>query len=221
MHNLLESLKFPPEYANKVDDLDVELLGQLNKWKRDVYLPALKDLQSFFERSNADDDTVLSLEERAEMVAGVAVFDGDGQWVDAETRRLSQGEYMSTPLLEAGVNPRIEGVIAMMPKVNVSLLTLILLEHVKPIFRANPHPSIHPVTGRKLQRPAGGEHSAQDFYEGQLWKQHPGIGNVICWCVRHCQVVCFSPDRLSYLSIDYTDTTSPHRVRTTSNYGIS
>jgi hypothetical protein len=39
-------------------------------------------------------------------------------------------------------------------------------------------------TGRKLPRSAGGYAAAQDAYEGQLWKVHPGIGNVILWCVR-------------------------------------
>lgn len=43
-------------------------------------------------------------------------------------------------------------------------------------------------TGRKLPRTAGGYAAAQDAYEGQIWKAHPGIGNVILYCVRHINV---------------------------------
>lgn len=43
-------------------------------------------------------------------------------------------------------------------------------------------------TGRKLPRTAGGYAAAQDVYEGQIWKVHPDIGNVILWCVRRIDV---------------------------------
>lgn len=45
-------------------------------------------------------------------------------------------------------------------------------------------------TGRKLPRTAGGYAAAQDAYQGQIWKAHPGISNVILWCVRRIDV-CF------------------------------
>lgn len=28
----------------------------------------------------------------------------------------------------------------------------------------------------------------QDYYEGQRWKQHPGIANVVLWCVNALEV---------------------------------
>lgn len=28
----------------------------------------------------------------------------------------------------------------------------------------------------------------QDYYEGQVWKQYPGIGKVLLWCVSHTPV---------------------------------
>jgi hypothetical protein len=43
-------------------------------------------------------------------------------------------------------------------------------------------------TGRKLPRTAGGYVAAQDAYEGQVWKAHPGIGNVLLWCVQRINV---------------------------------
>jgi hypothetical protein len=47
-------------------------------------------------------------------------------------------------------------------------------------------------TGRKLPRTAGGYAATQDTYEGQVWKAHPGIGNVLLWCVQRIDVrTCF------------------------------
>ncbi|PFH50332.1 hypothetical protein AMATHDRAFT_85853 [Amanita thiersii Skay4041] len=67
------------------------------------------------------------------------------------------------------------------------LLEVLLANRIKPIFQNNIHPSINPTTGRKLPRPAGGPLASQDFYEEQHWKEHPGIGNVMLWCVQHIQ----------------------------------
>lgn len=62
------------------------------------------------------------------------------------------------------------------------------MKHIKPIFQGNPHPMLNPVTGRKLPRTAGGYATSQDAYEGQVWKEHPGIGNVLLWCVQRINV---------------------------------
>jgi hypothetical protein len=43
-------------------------------------------------------------------------------------------------------------------------------------------------TSRKLPRAAGGYAATQDVYEGQVWKTHPGIGNVLLWCVQRIDV---------------------------------
>ena len=43
-------------------------------------------------------------------------------------------------------------------------------------------------TSRKLPRAAGGYAATQDAYEGQVWKTHPGIGNVLLWCVQRIDV---------------------------------
>ena len=29
----------------------------------------------------------------------------------------------------------------------------------------------------------------QDYYEGQRWKEHPGVDKVVLWCVRAIEVV--------------------------------
>jgi Tti2 family len=65
------------------------------------------------------------------------------------------------------------------------------MKHIKPIFRANPHPMLNLESGRKLPRTAGGYAAAQDPYEGQVWKEHPGIGNVLLWCVQRINVCAY------------------------------
>ena len=68
------------------------------------------------------------------------------------------------------------------------LVSVVLTDKLRPIFKSSPHPHLSPQTGRKLARPAGGSMAMQDYYEGQLWKQHPGIANVVLWCVDALEV---------------------------------
>jgi len=54
-------------------------------------------------------------------------------------------------------------------------------------------------TGRRLPRTAGGHAAAQDAYDSQIWKAHPGIGNVILWCVRRIDTDAY--EQLWYLVV--------------------
>ncbi|KAH9956778.1 hypothetical protein BC827DRAFT_1229193 [Russula dissimulans] len=54
-------------------------------------------------------------------------------------------------------------------------------------------------TGRKLPRTAGGDAAAQDAYEEQVWKEHPGIGNVLLWCVKRIDTDAY--ERLWHLVV--------------------
>jgi hypothetical protein len=65
---------------------------------------------------------------------------------------------------------------------------MILTHHIKPIFKFNPHPNLNLSTGRKLPESAGGSMGTLDYYEGQVWKSHPGAPNLVSWCVRNIQV---------------------------------
>lgn len=71
-----------------------------------------------------------------------------------------------------------------------TLLERILSHQLKPVFQKNPHPAVNTATGRRLARPAGGTDAVLDYYEGQDWKRHPGMLNVLSWCVRHTEVRC-------------------------------
>ncbi|KAI0299764.1 hypothetical protein B0F90DRAFT_1727127 [Multifurca ochricompacta] len=79
------------------------------------------------------------------------------------------------------------------------LLEEVLVERVKPIFRANPHPLLNPKTGRKIPRTAGGYAATQDAYEEQVWKENPGVGNVLLWCVQRIDTDAY--ENLWYLVV--------------------
>ena len=74
------------------------------------------------------------------------------------------------------------------------VLEAVLTKHIKPIFNSNIHPGINPATGRKLPRPAGGPLASHDFHDSQTWKEHPGIENVIQWCMKHIDVSTSAPN---------------------------
>ncbi|KIL67237.1 hypothetical protein M378DRAFT_177394 [Amanita muscaria Koide BX008] len=76
-------------------------------------------------------------------------------------------------------------------KLPLPLLEVLLTHHIKPIFQCSVHPNINPTTGRKLPRQAGGSLASQDFYESQGWKEHPGVGNVLLWCLKHFNTECY------------------------------
>src|ERR1700723_466335 len=80
------------------------------------------------------------------------------------------------------------GILAPFADPSVTLLETILTCHVKSVFKFNPHPSLNLSTGRKLPQTAGGPMGTQDYYEGQVWKRHPGAPNLVSWCVRNTQV---------------------------------
>jgi hypothetical protein len=71
---------------------------------------------------------------------------------------------------------------------DVQLIQLVLSQHIKPVFQNNLHPRVNASTGRILPRSAGGEAGFQDHYEGQVWKEHPAVTNVLDWCIKHIQV---------------------------------
>ena len=85
---------------------------------------------------------------------------------------------------------RLEEILGPYADDNVPLIQTLLSQHVKPVFHNNLHPKVNASTGRVLSRMAGGDASYQDYYEGQVWKRHPGILNVLCWCIRHLKVLC-------------------------------
>ncbi|KAL5527207.1 hypothetical protein ACEPAG_5998 [Sanghuangporus baumii] len=101
----------------------------------------------------------------AQTIASIAQLTGQEDWLTDDTRRLAQGVLDSTDI-------------------NIELVKSVLENHVKPLFLTNPHPQLNLSTGRALHRSAGGSMAAQDYYDEQTWKNHPGLANMISWCIR-------------------------------------
>lgn len=72
---------------------------------------------------------------------------------------------------------------------DLPLITHVLSDQVRPLFRSHVHPKVNPSTGRALNRIAGGPLASQDLYTSQSWKEsHPGVSNVLFWVVAHIKV---------------------------------
>lgn len=99
-------------------------------------------------------------------------------------RRLCSFNPVSRPILKRRSPESLTGY----DDPDIPLLEQILGQKIKPIFRANMHPDVNPATGRKLPRPAGGIAGYQDHLEGQIWKEHPGITDVLGWCIQRIHV---------------------------------
>lgn len=166
----LERLRIPPEFA-QYDTL--EDTDKLNEWKTEA-LTALTYLRGVL---GIKRNCVLD----SNLVYTFAGFQGDGEWTSEEMCVLSSE------------------ILGLLGEPSLYLLEEVFTKRIKPVFQANPHPMLNLETGRKLPRSAGGYAAAQDAYEGQLWKVHPGIGNVILWCVRCIDADAY--ERLWYLVV--------------------
>ncbi|KAI0352729.1 hypothetical protein OH77DRAFT_755501 [Trametes cingulata] len=176
----LEDLRVPKEFARYEDHSEAEIIVRLEQWKQNAcnVLSALRETI----RSNARD----TRGEEHELVYCVSSFDGEGPWVLDTSRTIARD------------------ILASFENAEIGLLERILRDLVKPIFAVNPHPSINAETGRKLARPAGGPMGHLDYLEGQEWKSHPELFNVISWCLSHTD--SRSVERLWHLFIPPTMT---------------
>ena len=113
-------------------------------------------------------------------------------WVTPEARQSAQGIILLLSRHEQYNNFTFRYLellaLPMFSSPSRQLLEQVLAYNLKPIFKSNPHPHLHSNTGRKLARAAGGPMAMQDYYDGQRWKEYPGIGKVCFWCVCHVQV---------------------------------
>ncbi|KAF8159812.1 hypothetical protein B0H34DRAFT_655026 [Crassisporium funariophilum] len=151
---LIEKLQVPVDFTRIENITEAATLLQLEQWKENVS-SVLKDVLSIVRAKNEEPT---SLEDRGNLVFAAAPFAVEFQ----------DAEILSLPIF----SPSRE------------FITQVLTHNLKPAFKANPHPRLHATTGRKLARPAGGPMAMQDYYDAQRWKEFPGVGNVILWCVR-------------------------------------
>ncbi|GJE84793.1 hypothetical protein PsYK624_008690 [Phanerochaete sordida] len=163
----LQQLDVPAEFSQYDTTEDAKLIVRLEEWREKASSVLVELRERLRERDS------LTLTEKAEVVAKAAQFDGEGAWIVESSRTLAQ------EILE----PYAEG--------DVRLIEVILTRHVKAVFKLNAHPRVSEATGRSLDRPIGGQDAAQDHYEGQVWKRHPGLVNVLDWCIRQMRPAAF------------------------------
>ncbi|KAH8113299.1 hypothetical protein DFH11DRAFT_1601249 [Phellopilus nigrolimitatus] len=133
----------------------------------------------------------------AQILASVAELEGHEEWLATETYQLARDILFSA-------HPDIEAV------------KVVLESHVKPLFLSNPHPQLNLATGRTLPRTAGGPMASQDYYDEQTWKKHPGVANVVSWCIR--QIPAESYEQVWHLLIPpvmtfLDDYQAPYKLR--------
>ncbi|KDQ65047.1 hypothetical protein JAAARDRAFT_685072 [Jaapia argillacea MUCL 33604] len=163
LHSLLQDLEIPSEYARYDSITEAETIARLEFWQSNVS-SILSELNTKLKQRSE-----LTLEQQTKVVSVASQFDGDGDWISHDVKILAND------------------VLAHFADPSVVFLEHLLTNRIKPIFRSNPHPSLNPSTGRRLPRPTGGPLAAQDYYEDQTWKNHPGAANLTMWCIRHLQ----------------------------------
>ncbi|KAF8909392.1 hypothetical protein CPB84DRAFT_1766025 [Gymnopilus junonius] len=174
----LKALAIPPDFTRLESISDQDAISNLFSWKQKAST-VLGDLLHILQSKDGEN---LSLEAKADVLFVSApflpqnlirdedIFDPSNEmepWITPEAQRTAQ-EVVSSPLLSP----------------SKGLVTFVLTHNLKPIFNSSPHPLLHLGTGRRLPRPAGGPMGMHDYYEGQLWKQYPGIDKVVLWCVQ-------------------------------------
>ncbi|PCH41573.1 hypothetical protein WOLCODRAFT_163213 [Wolfiporia cocos MD-104 SS10] len=160
---VLEQLKVPSDFAQYDKITEVDIIVCLEEWKRRAD-SVLSDVRAHLRKR---DD--LSTTENADVVSFVVPLAADGPWTSDAAREQAQEILLPYALPDA------------------SILQDILSRHVKPIFQSNTHPSLNPSSGRTLPRPAGGPLAQSSHLEGQVWKEHPGIADLVSWCVQRCE----------------------------------
>ncbi|KAI0676734.1 hypothetical protein C8Q78DRAFT_999181 [Trametes maxima] len=177
-----EELRVLAEFAKYEDQSEAEVIVRLEHWKQ----RASETLSVL--RENLRSQEALSSQTKALVVYSTAPFDGDGAWITDSSRGTAQDILTSLGTPE------------------IDVLERILRDFVKPVFILNPHPHINAETGRTLHRSAGGALGDLDYLEGQVWKTHPELFNVLHWCLRQAngQAIerlwhLFVPPTLTYL----------------------
>ncbi|KZT60838.1 hypothetical protein CALCODRAFT_480483 [Calocera cornea HHB12733] len=168
---LSKDLPIPSELFSDDTTADPDKPAKIKQWKLSAEVHLLQLQQYLRTKPNLD------LEQRARVIITTGWSNGEDIY-STSTMHLAGGSCMKLVIMpEPGER---------YGPAPVSLIELVLKEHIKPLFQATPHPQVNLDSGRKLPHQAGGNSAAQDFYEDQVWKRK-GIGcwNTLWWCVEH------------------------------------
>jgi hypothetical protein len=186
LHALLALLAVPSDFGKSERAELFEAApddGDVANWKA-CAAEALAHLLRLLQRErNAGD---FDAQTCSEVAFRVTAFTGSDPWTTPAGRASAKGTLIpradASPLLKT--SKEIISVLAP----SQSTIVDILAAHVRPIFKANPHPKLHADTGRPLPRAAGGPVAAYDHFETQSWKAHPGVACTLRWCIARCEV---------------------------------
>lgn len=174
LQQTLDSLVVPAAFARHDKTTDTTILANLYAWKLNTE-PLLNRLESL-------DISVLSLSELADLVCVLSPLTAVARWSSPATRSLASGTLLDF-LRHILANCRHTARLARIPTSD-ELLAHVLTQIVKPLFAPTPHPRLHTSTARILPRPA----DVQDTYIEQPWKEHPGLDEIVRWCLLNTEV---------------------------------
>lgn len=83
---LLSSIRIPPDFARYPIIEERDLLTRLEAWKEQS-VQVLHELRTLL----GQESTKLSIPEQANVVAGVAAFDGEGSWITGASSGVASG----------------------------------------------------------------------------------------------------------------------------------
>jgi hypothetical protein len=87
LHILLQRVQIPADFARYENITEERIIARLDEWKREAH-HTLMEIRTLLE-NNASSE--LSLQEQANVVSTVAVFDGSGTWITPASRANSRG----------------------------------------------------------------------------------------------------------------------------------
>ena len=202
---MLEELAIPTDFVCSEDLTGHATITNLETWKQ----KSITVLHEILDTVKLLEGDKVTLKIRGDVVFAVAPFASrhppdaaadteDEQevlqpdpWLTAEAQALADGRafyFLSCYFVSDRVFIELFS-LTQFSHPSGDLATQVLTQNLKPIFKSSPHPHLHSETGRKLPTAAGGSMAMQDYYEGQRWKEYPGVDKVVLWCVRATEVV--------------------------------
>ncbi|KAJ3515523.1 hypothetical protein NLJ89_g1696 [Agrocybe chaxingu] len=179
LSSVLQKLEIPPDFTRYEEITEASTIVALDLWKQGV-VQTLNELLAILRSTG---ESKLTVKDQGDIAFLCVPFEGICPWNDA----TQGGQSDSWVPVES--MPIAKSILVLLP-FSCSLQALvsqILTQNLRPIFRANPHPHLHTATGRKMGKPVGGHLAMQDYYEDQRWKKYPGIGSVVFWCVQNLE----------------------------------
>lgn len=194
-----KNLIIPANFLRLEHITDTAAISELEHWKRDA-TSVLQDILHIVRTKES-----LPADIQSDVLFAVVPFasnyalDRDGalqapyeneSWIVSDSQVAADGKELFLSASKKSLCQHNLQAIISSPLLSPSLalITQILANKLKPIFKLSPHPNLHAETGRKVTNRPGGPLAVHDYYEEQKWKEYPGVEKIILWCVSGLQV---------------------------------